>query len=126
MHGTCYTENSSREYEFYTGFRTEDRHKWIHKARLRKTERPESGQETKAERLHDSGTVISDAGFETGTVRAIVETSGERTAIDGTRWRTQVAGQVEDPGRADRLVTADYALLAGSGNGDDRRRAITE
>ena len=24
--------------------------------------------------------------------------SGERTAIDGTRWRTQVAGQVEDHG----------------------------
>ena len=35
---------------------------------------------------------------EVGAVRAIAETSGERTAIDGTRWRTQVAGQVEDHG----------------------------
>ena len=36
--------------------------------------------------------------MEVGTDRAIAEIGGERTAIDGTRWRTQVAGQVEGQG----------------------------
>ena len=51
-----------------------------------------SGNENGKRRRSDP--VRLDRAKEVGAVRAIVEASGERTAIDGTRWRTQIAGQV--------------------------------
>ena len=51
--------------------------------------------------------------------------SGERTAIDGTRWRTQVAGQVGghdfNPGKA-----VVEAIVRKGIKRNDRRRVKTE